>query len=185
LRNEKQLRDEDTVVMHPLRKHVALLAFILAPIALFAPHAPSAAMPIDLHAYWDDRCKGCHGDSGDFARRSLRVENGRLAGTHHREDLDSFLRRHRLSDDLVAPVSAMLIAQATSTPLFKTHCAGCHGSAAAFARASLVTSNGVLEGRKSRRPVAEFLRTHGGLAPADVPTMVSTLTRVRREVDTP
>jgi len=149
---------------------------------LLAPCMPSAAVAVDLHAYWDDRCKECHDDSGAFARRTLRVEDGRLVGTHHREDLNRFLHQHYLADDLVTPVTAMLLAQATTTPLFKSHCAACHGDVAALARKSLVLKDGVLTGKTSARPVSDFLRTHGGLAPDEVPAMTATLQRVLGEV---
>ena len=55
---------------------MALMAMITVP-------APAAGVGRDLHDYWDGRCKDCHGDAGPFARRTLRVEQGRLVGTHH------------------------------------------------------------------------------------------------------
>lgn len=144
--------------------------------------ACAAADGIDLHHYWDQRCQGCHGHAGEFARRTLAVENGRLVGTHHRDDLDRFLRHHVLNDALVAPVSAMLMAQVTTVPLYAERCAGCHDSAAAFARRALRIRDGVLVGAASGRPVADVLASHGGLAAGDVPRIVATLTRVRQEV---
>lgn len=139
----------------------------------------------DLHDYWDTRCRDCHGDAGAFARRTLRVEDGVLVGAHHTKDLDRFLRNHYLTDDLLRPVTAMLTAQVQSAPLFRNHCSGCHGSAAEFARRSLVLRGGVLTGVTSARPVADLLRNHGGLAPAEVDAMVTTLTRVLGEVAAP
>lgn len=165
--------------MKTLRSRVLLLSLVL-----LAPCVASAANTVDLHAYWDDRCKTCHDDSGAFARRTLRVESGHLVGAHHHEDLTRFLQQHYLTDDLVAPVTAMLLAQATTTPLFKPHCAACHGDAAALARKSLVMKGGVLTGKASGRPVADFLRSHGGLAPDEVPAMTATLRRVLGEVGT-
>lgn len=165
--------------MKTLRNRIVLLALLL-----LAPWAPSAAVAVDLHAYWDDRCKECHDDSGAFARRTLRVENGQLVGVHHHEDLSRFLHHHYLTDDLVAPVTAMLLAQATTTPLFKSHCATCHGDATTLARKSLVMKDGVLTGKASGRPVSDFLRSHGGLAPDEIPAMTATLQRVLGEVST-
>lgn len=144
--------------------------------------APAAAAERDLHAYWDGRCKDCHGDAGAFARRTLRVEQGRLIGAHHGAQLERFLRNHYLADDLVAPVMQMLQAQATATPVFKENCSGCHGSASEFARQSLLLRDGVLTGRASGRPVQDYLRRHGGLAPEQVAPMVRTLERVLGEV---
>ncbi len=147
-----------------------------------AATAAAAAAP-DLHEHWDTRCKPCHGDAAVFARSTLSVDaQGRLLGRHHGDQLDTFLRQHYLGDDLVPPVMAMLKAQVVTTPVFKQKCAGCHESAAALARKSLVLRDGVLTGRSSGRPVAEFLRNHGGLAGAEVEPMVRTLERVLKEV---
>jgi mono/diheme cytochrome c family protein len=155
---------------------IAVLFAMLAAPALAAPQGR------DLHAYWDGRCKECHGDSAAFARSTLRIEQGRLLGRHHGTELPTFLRNHYLADELVAPVTAMLAAQVTTTPLFKQHCAGCHGSASEFARKSLALQGGVLTGKASGKPVADYLRSHGGLPPAQVPAMVQTLQRVLGEV---
>lgn len=159
------------------------VASLLVGLALFsiAPSAVGAQDGRDLHDYWDGRCRECHGDSGDFARRTLAVERGRLIGKHHRDDLEGFLTNHYLADELVAPVMRMLTAQVTTRPRFVQQCAGCHGTAAEFARESLVLRGGKAVGRKSGRAVAEYLRSHGGLAPADVPVMAATLERVLRE----
>ena len=149
---------------------------------MFAPLASAATSDVDLHDYWDQRCQDCHGHSSEFAPRSLRVEKGRLVGVHHRDDLDVFLRHHYLTDSLGAPVSAMLAAQVTTSPLFAQKCSGCHGTAAEFARKSLAISGAVLVGVPSGRKVAGTLATHGGLEPHEVPLVVGSLTRVRNEV---
>lgn len=149
---------------------------------LFAVPARAAPTDIDLHQYWDQRCKECHGHSSEFARQFLRVENGRLVGVHHRDDPDVFLRNHYLSDSLVGPVSAMLVAQLATPPLFSQKCAGCHGTAAAFARKSLAIEAGVLVGKSRGRKVADFLLSHGGLEPDEVPIVVDSLKRVLDEV---
>ena len=149
---------------------------------MFAAITPARAQPRDLHDYWDARCQSCHGHSAAFARRTLRVEQGRLIGKHHRDDLQLFLKNHYLTDELVEPVTAMLVAQATAAPLFQARCAGCHGNAADFARKSLLLQDGVVTGKASGRPVDEYLRKHGGLAPEDIEPMVETLTRVLGEV---
>jgi hypothetical protein len=149
---------------------------------LLAAPAPCAAEAPDLHAYWDQRCQPCHGHAGDFARRTLHVVDGRLVGRHHTDDIESFLRQHYLADVYVAPVTAMLMAQVATPPVFEAHCRGCHGNAAAFARESLALRDGVLVGRAGGRPVSEFLRRHGGLPPENVAPLVATLTRVLGEV---
>jgi len=144
--------------------------------------APAASAGRDLHDYWDTRCKDCHGDAGAFARRSLRVEHGRLLGTHHGATLEQFLHNHYLADELVEPVMTMLQAQASASPVFKEKCGDCHGSASAFARKSLTRKDGRLVGQASQRPVQDYLRRHGGLAPAEIAPMVQTLERVLGEV---
>jgi mono/diheme cytochrome c family protein len=161
------------------------LALMFGFLCAFAPLVAGAPAPLDLHAYWDDRCHSCHGHAGDFARRTLRVESGLLVGTHHARApaLQLFLKNHYLTADLLAPVTAMLTAQATTAALFKQHCAGCHGTAAAFARESLSWRDGVLTGKKSGRAVEVTLRAHGGLAPAEAAEVVKTLARVMAEVE--
>ena len=158
------------------------IALLCAALVQLAAPAAAGADGRDLHAYWDGRCKDCHGDSATFARSTLRLEQGRLAGRHHGADLPVFLRNHYLADELVAPVTAMLAAQVTTSPQFKEHCAGCHGTAADFARKSLVLRGNVLTGKANGKPVADYLATHGGLPPAEIPAMVKSLQRVLGEV---
>ena len=57
-----------------------------------------------------------------------------------------------------------------------------HGDVAALARKSLVMKDGVLGGKASGRPVSEFLRSHGGLTPDEIPAMTAALRRVLGEV---
>ena len=135
----------------------------------------------DLHAYWDGRCGYCHGDSADFARRTLGVEGGRLVGRQHRADLRPFLVNHYLDDALVEPVAAMLAAQVTARPVFRQSCSKCHDTAAEFARRSLASRDGRLVGVATGRAVAESLKQHGGLPAAEQAAMVGTLERVLRE----
>jgi hypothetical protein len=160
-----------------VRHTVGLLFALLA-----GPGAAVGEPTRDMHAYWHDRCLPCHAEAGAFARSTLAVVGGRLVGRHHRDDLDRFLRQHYLSDDLVAPVMAMLAAQAAAAPRFKEQCGGCHDTAAEFARKSLHVERGVLKGRASGKPVADYLVHHGGLAPGDVAAVVKTLQRVVAEV---
>lgn len=160
---------------------IRVLVLTLLCLGLLMP-AKAASAGIDLHEYWDQRCKTCHGHSAEFARRFLRIEGGRLAGVHHRTDLERFLRNHYLNDDLLAPVSAMLRAQVETPPLFGSRCARCHGNAAEFARASLAWRGDTLIGTAGARPVAETLTTHGALSPGDAAILLKTLSRVRNEV---
>jgi hypothetical protein len=165
----------------------AVLRGILAlvPALVVSTACQAADTDRDLHRYWDMRCKDCHGDAGAFARRTLRVEGGRLVGAHHERDLDLFLQHHYLTADLVAPVKGMLAAQVTTPPLFARHCSSCHANAAEFARKSLVLRGDVPVGRTTGRPVADYLRSHGGLQPEQIPTVVDALRRVLLEVGSP
>lgn len=156
----------------------ALLAGLLAAAA-------GPALAFDLHAHWDDRCSGCHGHAAAFARSTLQVQGGRLAGRHHRDDLATFLRSHYLNDELVAPMSAMLLAQLSTPPLFSQKCGGCHGTAAEFVRGSLDLRGDQLVGRRNGLPLADFLRRHGGVAPAEAARLVESLRRVRQETSGP
>lgn len=160
-----------------IRLVVCLMPFIAASGACQAADAHR-----DLHSYWDTRCKDCHGDAGAFARSTLRVQDGRLLGAHHEQDLDLFLQHHYLTPDLVVPVKRMLAAQVVTPPLFARHCSGCHANAAEFARKSLALRGDVPVGRRNGRPVAEYLQSHGGLAPDQIPTVVESLRRVLLEI---
>jgi mono/diheme cytochrome c family protein len=143
--------------------------------------ANTAAFAVDLHQYWDGHCVECHGHAGDFARRFLSVKDGVLRGRHHQDNLRVFLANHYLDRDLIGPVMNMLLVQAQSEPQFKARCAGCHGAASEFARASLNLRDGILVGIKTDRPVAEFLRRHAGVQPGEIEAFVDTLTRVKKE----
>lgn len=158
------------------------LTLLAAGLSCVSVVAAVRAAPLDLHDQWDQRCQACHGHAGDFARRWLTVEQGQLAGHHHRDNLTEFLRNHYLADDLVEPMKEMLTAQAAQAPVFKTRCAQCHGTAAEFARRSLELRNGALYGRSSGKLVSDYLTTHGGLPAAEVAPMVDNLKRVRSEV---
>lgn len=151
-------------------------------LSIAAACAAGWAADTDLHRYWDSRCKDCHGDAGAFARRTLRLLDGRLVGAHHEQDLDLFLHHHYLAEELVEPVKRMLAAQVSTPPVFARQCSGCHGNAAEFARKSLSLRGDVLVGRRSQRPVAQYLQSHGGLPPDQIPIVVESLRRVLREV---
>ena len=105
-----------------------------------------------------------------------------FAPTAFRGDLLRFLQNHHLPSDLVVPVHDMLLAQASTEPRFKDRCGGCHETAAGLARDSLVVQDGVLYGKETGRPVAEFLKRHGRVRPDEIPFLVDLLTRVEREV---
>lgn len=158
---------------------VFALAFL---VPLLLPTSPGKAT--DLHQFWEQTCGDCHPHAGAFAQRFLTMKDGKLQGRHHTDDLIVFLQHHYLPQNLVQPMYEMLLAQASTGPRFKERCGRCHESASDLARESLVVRDGVLHGRESGRPVAEFLPRHAklGLTPEDVTFFTDLLTRVEREV---
>lgn len=155
---------------------------LLALLGLVFPLALAEADGIDLHAYWDSRCAACHGDAGDFARRTLTVVDGRLQGRHHRDDLERFLRQHHTADALVPPVLAMLRAQRETPPLYREHCLRCHGRASDFVRGELAWQDGQLVSRAGMRPVAPLLQRHGALAADERVPLLRSLERIAGEI---
>jgi len=163
-----------------------VLAACLAVSTIIAASPASAAMDtFDLHWFWDQRCEDCHGHAAPFARKFLTVENGKLAGRHHGDDLMLFLRNHGVPEPQVKPIYDMLLAQAGVDPRFKDKCGGCHETAAELVRETVVVRDGVLQGRDNGRPVADFLKRHGKLKSDEIPFFVDLLTRIEREVNGP
>lgn len=87
------------------------LARLVIALGLIGGLAGAPLAATDLHAYWDQRCAGCHGHAGDFSRRFLRVEGDRLLGWHQKERLPQFLRNHYAADEYADAIHAMLLAQ--------------------------------------------------------------------------
>lgn len=141
----------------------------------------SASIAVDLHQFWDGRCSECHGHAGAFARSHLTIRDGQLIGRHN-ADLKQFLARHESGAAQADGVYTMLLAQVQTKPIFQQKCTGCHDTAAEFARTSLVLRDGVVVGQQNGKPIAEFLKRHGKLAPDEVPEIVESLTRVLGEV---
>lgn len=165
-----------------MRKTVAAPGIVLV-VVLLLPLSNAGA--IDLHGFWDDRCQECHGHAAAFARTHLKVDAGKLTGSHPDRDLRTFLGQHEMGPENAGQVYEMLLAQAQAKPLFQQKCSSCHGTAADFARKSLALQEGVLVGNKKRLPVSEFLKRHGKVAAADIPVLVESLMRVLTEVGGP
>jgi hypothetical protein len=144
-----------------------------------------SASGLDLHWLWEDRCAGCHGHAGDFARKFLGVSNGELLGRHHVHDLRRFLHNHYLAGNEVNAVYAMLFGQANSQARFRNECSSCHENAARFVRDTLMLRDGVLYSRASGQPVRDVLDRHRNLKPGDVDFFAKTLMRVAREIYRP
>lgn len=158
---------------------------LMAPIIMLTSLGAASTDTFDLHWFWDQRCEDCHGHAAEFARNFLTVENGKLVGRHHRDDLLLFLKNHGVPEPRVKPIYDMLLAQTGADSRFKDKCGGCHKTAAGLVRDTLVVQDGMLRGRNSGRPVADFLKRHGKLKPDEVPFFVNLLTRVEREVNSP
>jgi hypothetical protein len=161
------------------RLHFAILALLATAIA--ATFASAA----DLHQYWDQRCKDCHGHAGDFARAHLSVQDGKLIGRHHAEDLLQFLRHHESGGAYAEPIHAMLLAQASTVPVYRQKCAGCHENAAELVRTSIERDGNVLLAKSSRRPISALLLRHGKVSPEEAAIVLQSLERVFNETHGP
>ena len=151
-------------------------------IALVLAMPAARASGLDLHWLWDDRCAGCHGHAGDFARKFLSVSDGELQGAHHVHDLRRFLHSHYLAGNEIDAVYRMLLAQASSQARFRAECVRCHDTAARLVRNSLELRDHVLYIRHTGLPVSQFLGHHMELSPDGVVFYVNLLTRVDHEV---
>jgi hypothetical protein len=160
-------------------------ALVIAGVAAWLWWTVPPAVAVDLHHFWDQRCGGCHGHAGEFARRYLKVESGKLIGRHHTDNLRLFLGQHEMSGAIADEVYAMLVAQASTPPVYQEKCRSCHQNAAEFARSSLVVSGGTVVGQNSGRPLADFLPNHAHLNSEELSVVIENLTRVYREVHGP
>jgi hypothetical protein len=160
-----------------------IIGAVLVTLLLFTGKA--AASGIDLHWLWDNQCAECHGHSGEFARKFLKVTNGQLQGSHHVQGLRLFMRHHYTQNTETDAVYEMLLAQARAKPRFKQECGNCHGSAAAFVRHSVILQDEVLLSRESGQPIEKFLQQHRQLEADDVAFFTSLLKRIAGEVFRP
>jgi hypothetical protein len=167
-------------------KEPACLRPLAAVFCLLAA-APAPAAALDLHRLWEERCAGCHGEAGDFARSTLHEVDGRLQGRRPERDLAAFLGSHRggLPPTEAETVLAMLQAQAGTPPRFRERCGICHPKAADLVRDHLTLRDGVLVGRYSGRRMDEFLRIHGRLDAEGAAFFLALLTRIEGEVHHP
>lgn len=158
-------------VRHRLRRAIGVGIIMLGLASLHAAHG------FDLQAFWENRCKDCHGSVEAFARQRLSVVDGRLQGRHHVENLKRFMGQHEMGPEHVEGIYAMQLAQVSTGTVYQQKCAGCHKTEAEFARESLVMKDGVVTGRMTGRPVAEFLKRHGKLSAEEQPAVIEMLTR--------
>jgi cytochrome c5 len=157
-------------------------AFVALGVVLAAGWASAtAARSQDLHAYWDQRCKECHGHAADFAREFLSLKDGKLAGRHHVENLRAFLASHYSEGILADRIFDMLAAQVPTKPIYRERCFSCHGTAAELVRGSVDLEGGKLVGRRRRRPLEQFLVRHGDLKEGERATVLGSLERILRE----
>lgn len=140
--------------------------------------APLAAQARDVHVEWEDRCLECHGHAGAFARERLDVVDGVLVSDHWGPDVGRFLANHHTTPETLGPITAMLVAQATTPPVYAERCARCHGRAADLVRQSVERRDGQLVLAASGRPLADLLARHGGLGPGELDTVLESLDRL-------
>ena len=164
-------------------RFLGIIGAVLVSLVLFS--GKGGASGIDLHWLWDNQCAECHGHSGEFARKFLKVTDGKLQGNHHVQGLRLFMRNHYTQNTEVDAVYEMLLAQTLTKPRFKQECSNCHDSAASFVRQSLVLQDKVLLSRESSQPIRKFLEQHRQLNTNDVNFFMRLLNRVAREVNRP
>lgn len=155
----------------------------LCVVALYL--AVGSAQASDLHALWDGQCGGCHGHAGDFARQALDLRDGVVFGRASGQKLDDFLVRHNggYSPAQIAALADMLAGQMGRGPEFRTHCGGCHDTAAQLVRDWVVRRDGVLVGLASGLPLTDFLRRHGGADDASRAQIIQSLNQIETEIN--
>jgi len=161
---------------------LTLLSFIFPQTASATEEKPLGP---DLHKFWDKNCAECHGHSADFARKYLKVVDGKLQGPLHKESFQLFLHNHYLVKNQEDAIYDMLLAETETPPRFKTECRSCHKKAADFIRESFVLKEGELLSNKLNTPIGEFLKSHQGLKTDDIVFFKALLTRVANEVYRP
>ena len=166
-------------------EELRLRALRLVICLLLLMPAAAGARGIDLHALWDDRCAECHGHSGEFSRKYLKITGGLLQGRHHVLDLRAFLEHHYPPAGQVEAIYQMLLAQTYTPPRFSEECGGCHGRASDFLRQSIVLKNGELTLEKSGTAVLQFLQNHQQLSRDDIEFYMGLFTRLAYEIYRP
>ncbi len=123
----------------------------------------------DPHRLFEERCGGCHGHSGEFARKTLFLKEGELRGIESGRDIETFLPRHRgrLTAAEAAIIYGALLRQVETGGLFQERCRICHLRARDLARDKLIVAGDDLQGRYSGNDVRAFLDRHGRLTPKE------------------
>lgn len=158
----------------PMSRIVAVIGSVL-----LLPGATVRAETTDYHALFEERCTACHGHAGDFSRDRLQVQNGEVTSRTGR-DLEDFLTRHKggLPADEIRGLLGMFLSQVGAGTFFKDTCMTCHDRAYDFARLFLIERDGVLWGRYSARPVAEFLPGHARMTQEQAARMTAALAAI-------
>ena len=147
----------DTLI--PLLRRIGAWLLPLAALTTF----PIAYAAEDFHALFEERCAGCHGHAGGFARETLVLEAGALRGRESGRAIAPFLRTHRggLSAEETALFTAVFVEQIESGGLFLERCAVCHRRARGLVKGHLILEEGRLRGRYSGYDTRAFLEGHG------------------------
>lgn len=158
----------------------------LLPLVITLLVGANAAQALDLHWFWDQTCRDCHGPVGVFAGQRLKVEGDKLAGKSRTGDLKSFLARHHVRDGALAErIYGMLRVQAAMAPAYQQRCAGCHAAAVDLVRGSLVAENGAILAKAAREPLPILLARHGDASPQEIATLAAALERIWSEIKGP
>lgn len=156
-------------------------SFLSAAIAGLVMIAGTAALAEDLdyHALFEGRCTACHGHAGAFAREHLQVQDGVVLGSAG-QNLEPFLSVHKggLPAEQIRGLLDMFLSQLEAGSFFNDTCKICHGRAHDFAKLFLIERDGVLWGRYSARPVAEFLPGHARMTADQALRMTAALSAI-------
>lgn len=146
--------------------------------ALLAAGLSCAASAADFHRIFEQRCTGCHGHAGDFARTSLTDSDGELRGVKSGREVSVLLGRHAggLSPEEIALFVEVFIRQIAADGFYRDRCDICHDRAYDLARLRLIMRDGRLVGRYSGRDIEDFLRGHARMTADEASEMLEALT---------
>lgn len=156
---------------------------LAAGLSIFLLAGTAGAADVDPHALFEDRCSGCHGHAGSFARERLQIADGELMRGAAGSPVAPFLAGHMggQSPDEVAALVDMMTRQLSSHALFEERCRICHDRAHELARLELIVEDGVLRGRYTDRDIADFLLHHGRSTPEEA-ALLTEMLRWQRDV---
>ena len=124
-----------------------------------------SAHSIDIHRFFEERCGRCHGHSGAFARKTLKISGDTIVGIKSGEDVRETLVNHYgdlTERDILRLIETFKI-QVTTGGVFERKCLICHDRAFELARLRLIARSDGLYGRYTGNVLNDFLLRHGRL----------------------